>query len=102
MRRSSIFQSTLITRKGQNSAQDFGLYHPLSYYILGGSDPTGEALKNTNEVSFESEEMIATAGTPDSRTDPRVSRWEVIEAIGVSAYEKMLDNTVSQQKPNNE
>lgn len=85
-----------------NSAVDMGLWHPLSYYVLGGSDPTGDNLRETNSTGFDSEEMIGQTSIPDSRTNARLSKWDIIESIGVSAYESLLDKTVSESKPSSE
>lgn len=82
-----------------NSSVDLGLWHPLSYYVLGGSDPTGENLREINSTGFDSDDMIDQTSVPDSRTNARLSKWDIIESIGVSAYENILDKTVSETKP---
>lgn len=85
-----------------NSATDLGLWHPLSYYVLGGSDPTGENLRETNSTGFDSEDIIAESPIPDSRTNARLSKWDLIESIGVAAYERMIDAISASDKPTKE
>lgn len=62
-------------------------YHPLSYYVLGGVDVTGDGLDLSAPVSFETKDDIDKGVEPDSRCNPRVSFFDIVEGVGVAAAE---------------
>lgn len=62
---------------------DTKVYHPLSYYVLGGIDVTGEGLTLDAPVSYDSMDDLEAAVGPDSRCDPRVSFFDIAEDVGI-------------------
>ena len=60
-------------------------YKPLSYFILGGVDLSGDQLKDNAEISFESEKSLSemeNQGVVKSIgvCDPRVDMFDIVEA----------------------
>lgn len=64
-------------------------FHPLSYYLNGGIDLTGEALDKTGEVEYDTEEqaeeIIAEGASSVSLGDPRMSKFRLVEQLGAKA-----------------
>lgn len=60
------------------------VYHPLSYYVLGGIDVTGEGLQLDAPVAYDTEDDLQ-SNVPDARCDPRTSFWDIAEEVGVRA-----------------
>lgn len=70
-----------------DSLETTGTYRPMSYYVFGGIDIDGDALKETGQASFDTDEEIAAGCGVDAFCDPRVSKFDVAEQAGVEAYE---------------
>ena len=74
-------------------------YHPLSYYLNGGADPTGEHLDMSRVTTSDSAEDIAAGCGVDSLCDPRVSYLDIVESIGVKNAENAVKATANNEKP---
>lgn len=62
-------------------------YHPLSYYLYGGSDPTGEHLNFDNPTISDTPEDLASGCNVDAMCDPRTSYFDLVEQVGVKNAE---------------
>ncbi len=67
------------------NSDDTKVYRPLSYYVSGGIDVTGEGLVLDAHVEYDSAEDLASTVGPDSRCDPRVSFFDIAEEVGIRA-----------------
>lgn len=74
---------------------DFGIYHPLSYYVLGGVDVDGSELRTDASIMFDDSKDIESGCGVDATCDPRVSYFDVVEQLGVAAA-----NAASENSPN--
>ena len=64
-------------------------YRPFSYYVLGGIDLDGDALKDNAQTTFDSPDDISGVDcSVDGTSDPRVSAFDIIEKAGVQSYER--------------
>lgn len=67
-------------------------YRPMSYYVQGGIDLDGDALRDGAQTSFDSPDDIAGVDcVAEATSDPRVSALDIIENAGIQAYEKYKD-----------
>lgn len=64
-------------------------YHPLSYYILGGSDPTGSKLEETSDIGFDTTDSMDFSASIDPLCDPRTSMFDLIEDLGADGVERV-------------
>lgn len=64
-------------------------YHSFGYYVLGGIDVSGEALRLDGHAEFDDEAEISGSRVVDGTTDPRVSKFDIVEQTGAAAYEKV-------------
>lgn len=97
------FTEPIITTNVEN----MGSYKPFSYYILGGSDITGDGMRDTNEAVFEADELLDVDSedlNSDGFTDPRVSFFDMLEAVTLDKDKgrSTIDNATSAEKPSNE
>lgn len=70
-------------------------FHKFSYFVNGGSDPTGQNTDMTNVTVGDTPEDIA-AGLPvDAFADPRTNMFDVIEQIGVENASKAIESAQS-------
>lgn len=64
-------------------AEPNGVFHPLSYYLNGGIDLTGEELDKSAEVEYDSDddlsELRAEGAMAVPYGDPRESKFTLIE-----------------------
>lgn len=74
---------------------DFGIYHPLSYYVLGGVDVDGSELRTDASIMFDDSKDIENGCGVDATCDPRVSYFDVVEQLGVA-----VANSASENSPN--
>lgn len=60
-----------------------GVFHPLSYYLNGGIDLTGEELDKSAEVEYDSDEDLSELRAEGAMAvpygDPRESKFSLIE-----------------------
>lgn len=68
-------------------------YHPLSYYLNGGADPTGEQTDMSRVTTSDSAEDIANGCGVDARCDPRTNMFDIIEDVGVKNAQKAVEAT---------
>lgn len=67
-------------------------YHPFSYYSLGGSDPSGDHLNDTAEVSYDSPDAVNSAdSSPNVFNEPRANALDVAEALGTMDVEDIRE-----------
>lgn len=66
-------------------------YHPFSYYLNGGSDPTGEQLDMTQPTFGDTAEDLAGRVGVDAFADPRTNFFDVVEQVGVENANKASD-----------
>lgn len=69
------------------------VFRRLSYYLKGGSDPTGRAL-DTTQVSYDSEADLGSNCGVDAFSDPTVSFFDLVESFGNTAAREMSDSIV--------
>ncbi|WGL31245.1 hypothetical protein [Dipodfec virus UOA04_Rod_841] len=84
IKKSLISKSSGVSFRRTVNEDNTKVYHPLSYYVLGGIDVTGEGLDMSFPVSYDSPEDLESA-QPDARCDPRVSFFDIAEEVGVRA-----------------
>ncbi len=72
-----------------SGAEKHVIYRPLSYYIAGGSDPTGQRLSETSEVGYDTDDPMDYGVACDGLCDPRTSMFDLIEQLGSQAVEKV-------------
>ena len=62
------------------------IFHPLSYYLLGGVDVDGDALDKSAETEFDNEEELQDLEDAGMCSvpygDPRVSKFDLVEQYG--------------------
>lgn len=92
------------------------VYHPLTYYIDGGVDLTGEALKKDAHVEYDDEKSTTPKvtkskdGTMDygaidscALCDPRISHFDIVEQLGAEnaqkAFAEMETPLVNENEP---
>lgn len=66
-------------------------YKPFSYYLNGGSDPTGEHTDMSGRPSFDAEEHIAAGAGVDAFADPRTNFFDLVEQLGTEAAQSTAD-----------
>lgn len=66
-----------------------GQYRPFSYFVLGGTDLSGESLALNGDAMFDTDEEIDSGVGVDASCDPRISKFDIAEAAGISAFEKV-------------
>lgn len=74
----------------ENFAFQSNGYHPLSYFVLGGIDVSGEALQEVGGVMSESDSEASFGVPVDPLCDPRTSPFDVAEIYGIESYENAL------------
>ena len=67
-------------------------YHPFSYYVLGGIDIDGQALAMNGDPMADTDDEISSGCGVDAACDPRVSGFDIAEAAGIEAYQKVQEN----------
>lgn len=67
------------------------VYHPFSYYVLGGIDVDGDSLLLNADIDFDPEDEIEAGCSVDGATDPRISGFDIAESVGIQAYEKVRE-----------
>lgn len=67
-------------------------YHPLSYYLYGGADPTGEHLNLDRPTISDTSEDLASGCTVDAMCDPRTNYFDLVEQVGVKNAEKAFSS----------
>lgn len=77
--------------KGILEETSFSEYHPLSYYILGGSDPTGRQLEETGDIGFDTNDAMDFGVSVDPLCDARTSMFDLIESLGTDGVQKAED-----------
>lgn len=63
-------------------------YEPFSHYVLGGYDLTGEHTALTSNTSFDDDEVVNSLQGTDAMCEPRVSRLDLIESLGIDELEE--------------
>lgn len=63
-------------------------YHPLSYYLYGGADPTGEHLNLDRPTISDTPEDLSAGCAVDAMCDPRTNYFDLVEQVGVKNAEK--------------
>lgn len=63
-------------------------YKPFSYYVKGGIDIDGDALRDGDAVTFDDDEHLAPDCGVDATSDPRTSAFDIAEKAGIEAYER--------------
>lgn len=67
-------------------------YHPFSYYVLGGSDPTGDHLNMTADVSFDSDDAVNDVdAAPLFSAEPKANAMDVAEVLGTADVEDIRE-----------
>lgn len=67
-------------------------YHPFSYYALNGSDPTGDHMNMTAQVSFDpSDEVNNADSAPNVFNEHRASALDVAEVLGTMDVEDIRE-----------
>lgn len=74
-------------------------YHPFSYYLNGGSDPTGEQLDMTNPTVGDTADDIAARLGVDAFADPRTNFFDVVEQVGIENALKAAEALKSGETP---
>lgn len=107
MLRKNKLRSQIRGNSGHNCyPQTTVLYRPLSAYIAGASDPTGEALKNGDSDMYDdgigthdtqSEDMSTVV---DPWCDPRMSIFDHIADVGADAVEAVKNDVTPESLPN--
>lgn len=63
-------------------------YHPLSYYLYGGADPSGEHLNLDRPTISDTPEDLSSGCTVDAMCDPHTNYFDIVEQVGVKNAEK--------------
>lgn len=67
-------------------------YHSFSYYALNGSDPTGDHMNMTAQVSFDPIEDVNSAdSSPNVFNEHRASAMDVAEVLGTMDVEDIRE-----------
>ena len=70
-------------------------YHPLSYYLYGGSDPNGEHLNLDRPTISDTPDDLASGCKVDAMCDPRTNYLDLVEQVGVKNAEKAVSSAQS-------
>lgn len=76
-------------------------YKPFSYYLNGGSDPTGEHTDMSGRPSFDTDEAITAGASVDAFADPRTNFLDLVEQVGAetaSASAESVDAGLAEDK----
>lgn len=75
----------------------FSEHKPLSYYINGGSDPTGRKLEETDAIGYDTNDAMDFTIAVDELCDPRTSMFDVIEQIGSEGFERSKEYIIARK-----
>lgn len=73
-------------------------YHPFGYYVLGGTDIGGDALKMDGNAAFDTDEEIDKGVGVDATCNPRIGFMQIAENAGIMAAQKASENAPSIKK----
>lgn len=99
----------LLSRSGYRSASsvelfenkhgdDFGIYHPLSYYVAGGIDVDGSELRTDASISYDDSKDIDGGCSPDALCDPRTSYFDIVEELGAELAKAVTEDAAADDK----
>lgn len=73
-------------------------FKPLSHYVLGGCDITGEHTALTNPTVYDAKE-VEDFSAPNALTSPRVGFFELAEMTTGKKAKNMADSAKAGEKP---
>lgn len=69
-------------------------FHPLSYYLNGGVDLTGDTLSTTGDAEYDTEEdvsdILSEGASSVAFGDPKMSKFRIVEQLGAKAGQDVL------------